>query len=212
MELEVNRQNKVVQVQAYNDDAMQVLDGMDLKGVDITVAVNAVIGSMVRNGYLGENNNTVLLSFSGTDNETLRQMLISDVDQTLQQQSISGAVFSQTISVSEETRQIAEQYSISTGKAEWIRTLTAENPSWTTDALANCSITDLALLSTGKQNQSVPVDVNQGTVNDRQYIGTEKAQQIALEQVPGAQVTGIEMDLERGQMIYDCLLYTSRCV
>lgn len=206
VELQVNRQNKVVQAHAYNDDATQILADMDLKGVDVTVAVNAVIGSMVRNGYLGETNNTVLLSFSGADNEALREMLITDVDQTLQQQSISGAVFSQTVSTSEETQQIAEQYHISTGKAEWIRALAASNPAWSVDTLAGCSITDLALLSTGSQNQSGPVDANQGAVSDKQYIGAEKAQQIALEQVPGGQVIGIEMDLEHGQMTYEVKL------
>ncbi len=202
VELQVNRRNKVVKTQARNTEAAQILQEMDLKGSDVTVAVNAVIGAMVRNGYLGEQNNAVLLSVSGAD-DALRHTLLAGVDQSLRQESIDGAVFSQSVRDNEEAQRIASQYNVSLGKAEWIRALTAANPSWTEETLANCSITDLALLAEGKDTLDGKLESNHGAVSDKKYIGEEQARQKALARVPGAQITSIEMDMEDGRMIYD---------
>ena len=49
IELEVNRQEKVLRATPLNDDAQTILDGMKLEGVNLKTAVNAVIGSMVQN-------------------------------------------------------------------------------------------------------------------------------------------------------------------
>ena len=62
IELATNRYEKVLRVTALNDDANQILDGMDLKGTDLHVAINALIGSMVKNGYIDDIRNSVLVS------------------------------------------------------------------------------------------------------------------------------------------------------
>ena len=48
----VNKKEKVLDVTANNDDARIILEGMDLAGSDINVAINALIGSMDKNGYI----------------------------------------------------------------------------------------------------------------------------------------------------------------
>ena len=50
IELKLNRNEKVLSADALNQDAELLLDGMDLKGTDMDVAVNALIGSMLKNG------------------------------------------------------------------------------------------------------------------------------------------------------------------
>ncbi len=40
------------------------MEDMDLKGVELNVAVNAVIGSMVTHGYLGDLDNAILVTVS----------------------------------------------------------------------------------------------------------------------------------------------------
>lgn len=52
VELKINKEEKVISVDALNGDAGVLLDGMDLKGTELNVAINALIGSMVKNGYL----------------------------------------------------------------------------------------------------------------------------------------------------------------
>ena len=52
VELDVNRQEKVVSAVPLNADANEILDGMDLKGADLNVAVNAIMGSLLKHGYV----------------------------------------------------------------------------------------------------------------------------------------------------------------
>ena len=60
--LELDEDDKVINVIMNNEDAIIIVGDMDLIGVDYNVAVNALIGSMVSNGYLNELANSVLLS------------------------------------------------------------------------------------------------------------------------------------------------------
>lgn len=62
LELSINSKNKVVSVNTNNEDGKKVLGDMDLKGSNVDVAVNAIFGSMVKNGYINENDNSVLIS------------------------------------------------------------------------------------------------------------------------------------------------------
>lgn len=68
----------MLDVIANNDDAKVILEGMDLKGSGINVAVNALIGSMVKNGYIDELANSILISVDNPDSqesEKLRKKL-----------------------------------------------------------------------------------------------------------------------------------------
>lgn len=60
--LKVNYRDHITDVVACNDDAEQILEDLDLHGSDLNVALYAILGSMVHNGYLTEYKNTVLVS------------------------------------------------------------------------------------------------------------------------------------------------------
>ena len=62
LELSINSKNKVVSVNTNNEDGKKVLGDMDLKGSNVDVAVNAIFGSMVKMGYINENDNSILIS------------------------------------------------------------------------------------------------------------------------------------------------------
>ena len=67
IELKINRQEKILSANPLNEDANVILDGMDLKGVDLDIALNALIGSMLKNGYVNELRNSVLISVENED-------------------------------------------------------------------------------------------------------------------------------------------------
>ena len=54
-----------------NDDAHAILadmgDGEDLKGAKLDVAVNAIVGSLVRNGYLESISSAIMISVEDRD-------------------------------------------------------------------------------------------------------------------------------------------------
>ena len=75
IELSVNRNEKVLQANPLNEDAETILDDMNLKNVDLDIAVNALIGSMVRNGYLDELDNAILVTVSN-ENEKRHHLCV----------------------------------------------------------------------------------------------------------------------------------------
>lgn len=65
--LTVNRQEKVLSAQPMNDDAAVVLEGMELKGTQLDVALNAIVGSLLKNGYVDELANSILITVEDDD-------------------------------------------------------------------------------------------------------------------------------------------------
>ena len=102
IELRVNSREKVVSCQALNDEAAAVLadmdGGRDLKGVKADVAVNAIVGSLVRCGYLDTLSSAILISVEDKDQaraQRLQQELTSVAGGALGDSQ--AAVLSQTV-------------------------------------------------------------------------------------------------------------------
>ena len=85
VEIEVNRKEKVLTVTPKNEDGKKIIGSMDFRGSSLEVTVNALLGSMLKNGYLSELSNSILLTVKGKDAETLRQKLSSEIDSYLKE-------------------------------------------------------------------------------------------------------------------------------
>lgn len=145
--VDVNRMGRVVAVTPDNEGGRIILDNMNLRNTDIDVAVNALLGSMVRHGYLSQTQNTLLLSVNGKDagrTEALRRRVSTDAEQTLNAllgQSI--IILEQTVDPDDAIEEIAEQYGITPGKAALILRLLQDQPSWNIKELAGMPMSDL---------------------------------------------------------------------
>ena len=134
VELSVNKKNKVLAAEALNDDAEKIMADMDLKGVDLKVAVNAVIGSMVTNGYLNELDNAILVTVSNdsiSKASSLRTAVVSDIKNTLEEKRLKAVVYDQQVIEEDQVKQLAKEYGISYGKAYFLKELIAQNSSLT---------------------------------------------------------------------------------
>ena len=121
IELGVNKKEQVISVTPKNEDGAKVIGDMKLKGSDLNVAVNALIGSMLREGYISEMANSILISVDSNDpvkGAELKSRLSAEVKGMLDTSSFSGAVLSQTMSGDPEVKSLAEQYGITEGKAQ----------------------------------------------------------------------------------------------
>ena len=149
VELQVNRKERVLEVIPLNEDGAVIVGGMDFSGSDLEVAVNALIESMLQNGYLNELANSILISVDSGDpvrSAELQERLSAEVSKLLQTDTFSGAVLSQTISKSDELQQLAADYGISAGKAQLIRDILDSNALYTFEELVPLSINELNLL------------------------------------------------------------------
>lgn len=150
IELKVSKSEKVLVCTPLNEDAKAILadmgDGADLKGAKLDVAVNAIVGSLVRNGYLNSISSAIMISVEDNDTaraEKLQRELTSTVDGVLQTSEAKASVLTQTLTQDAGLAQQARENSISTGKAALVNRVLALNPALEFDALAKLSVEEL---------------------------------------------------------------------
>lgn len=225
IQLEVNKNEKVLSATPMNDDGAEILDGMNLKGTPADVAMYAIIGSLLQHGYVDELANSILITVEDDDQargEKLQQELTAQADAALANAQVNGAVLAQTLQNSEELSQKAQEYGISTGKAALIQAIVAgSNNTKTFEDLVGLSINELNLLYTAQaplEGQTSGNEQNSGAANatpittsgsasQSAYIGLEAAKEAALKHagVSASDATFVEAeyDYDDGRMVYE---------
>ena len=150
IELKVSKNEKVLVCTPLNEDAKAILadmgDGADLKGAKLDVAVNAIVGSLVRNGYLDSISSAIMISVEDNDTaraEKLQRELTSTVDGVLQTSEAKASVLTQTLTQDAGLTQQARENNISSGKAALVNRVLTINPALKFDALAKLSVEEL---------------------------------------------------------------------
>ena len=150
IELRVSRSEKVLVCAPLNEDAKAILadmgGGADLEGAKLDVAVNAIVGSLVRNGYLSSISSAIMISVEDKNTaraEKLQRELTDAVDGVLQTSDAKASVLTQTLTQDAVREQQARENSISTGKAALVNRVLAINPALQFDALAKLSVEEL---------------------------------------------------------------------
>lgn len=144
--VDVNRMGRVLDAAADNEDGRILLDQMNLRNADIDAAMNELLTSMVRHGYLSRAQNTLLLSVSGRNEkrtEALRQRISSDAEQALSTLLGQGIILEQNVDPDDAVDEISEHYGITPGKAALILKLLKDQPSWDLKELAGMPMADL---------------------------------------------------------------------
>lgn len=209
IELCVNRKDRVLRVTPLNGDGEKVIGTMRLSNIDLDVAINALVGSMMKNGYLSEISNSVLITVDSADearSKELSEHVSAEVDSMLNA-GFPGAVLSQTASEDEALKSLADANSITVGKAQLIQTLVERNPLYTFEALSKLTINELNILL-GKQPTEADFIQTTGSASKSAYIGEQQALENACLYI-GAQPSEItlsepiELEFEDGRMVYD---------
>ena len=99
IELTANYFDKVLSVKPLNEDAVTIIGDMDLKYVDLDVAMNALVGSMALHGYFESGQDVaVLVSVSGgseSHNSTLQKKLAVDIEAAASAVGARASVYTQ---------------------------------------------------------------------------------------------------------------------
>ncbi|MEG0546908.1 MAG: PepSY domain-containing protein [Oscillospiraceae bacterium] len=207
IELKVNKSEKVLEAKALNDDAIKILGNMDFKGISLDVAVNALIGSMLEQGYITELQNSILVTVNSKDSAKgviLEKKLAGEIDELLKAKSVNGAILAQTAQNDEALQKLATDNNISLGKAKLINEIMSKDSSLNFAELAKLSINDLNLLANSKQI-TLGDNVSTGEASSKSYIGNDKAKDIALKhsKIANAKNVLVALDCEDGKMLYE---------
>lgn len=178
IELSVNRSERVIACTALNADAQTVLTdmngGSDLAGAKLSVAVNAIVGSLLRCGYLESLSEAIMISVEDSNTaraEKLQRELMNVVDEALSSSAAQAAVLSQTLTQDAALTEKAHERSISTGKAALIERVRACNAALSFDALAALSVGELkGLLECGAPG--MPIGSTEAAAIAEEYAGT----------------------------------------
>ena len=209
IELKVSETERILETRAINDDAVGILDNMELKGTTLDVAVNAIIGSMLKNGYLGDLSNSILVTVENQDEargQELQQRLVNEIQGILSSNALEGSILSQTLQEDAELQALSETYGISMGKASLIQSILRQDTLHTVEDLVGLTIHELNLLSSSNGVQLSGITAS-GVPSDDAYIGEDRALQAALthagltsEQI---QLRKIKLDWDDGRAEYE---------
>ena len=206
IELKVNRSEKVLVCTPLNEDAKAILadmgNGADLKGAKLDVAVNAIVGSLVRNGYLDSISSAIMISVEHKDTaraEKLQRELTSTVDGVLQTSESRASVLTQTLTQDAAREQQARENNISTGKAALVNRVLAINPSLKFDALAKLSVEELKDLAEAGA-PAMPIGKDAAAYATEQYAGTTALDSVTAE---------VDSELDESPAHYEVELHTA---
>ena len=206
IELKVSRNEKVLACVPLNEDAKAILadmsNGADLKGAKLDVAVNAIVGSLVRNGYLNSISSAIMISVEDKDAaraEKLQRELTSAVDGVLQTSEAKAAVLTQTLTQDATREQQARENNISSGKAALVNRVLAINPSLKFDALAKLSVEELKDLAEAGA-PAMPIGRDAAAYAAEQYAGTTASDSVTAE---------VDSELDESPAHYEVELHTA---
>lgn len=209
LEILVNKAEKVLEVNPLNDDAKTVVGNMDFSGSKLDVTVNALIGSMLRNGFISDMANSILVTVDSSDpveGKELQTRLMSEIDSVLSSENVTGAVLGQTVGEDSEIRALADRYGITVGKARLILQITAQNSFYTFENLVPLTINELNLISESGSTKLENV-TSIGTASASAYIGEQAAAEAAYSHagIVAEDVLRQKCDLgwENGLMVYE---------
>jgi len=205
--LSLNTYNVVLKVNADNEDGKKVLGTMNLNGTQLDVAINAIIGSMVKNGYLTTDANSVLISVEN-ENKTKAKSLNDEILNAVKNNDFRFATVVQTVANTDKLKTEAEKLNITTGKTEFIHSIKENGAKASKEELSKLSVHELNLifqthLNTGKKEGTG----YKGNAVEGKYIGAQKAKEIVLKdaKVNEKDVRDFEVDFDYdyGKMVYE---------
>lgn len=213
IELKVNRGERVISCTALNTEAAAVLfdmdGGADLKGTKLDVAVNAIVGALVREGYLDSVSSAILISVEDKDQDRaarLQAELVASVDGVLKTQAPGTSVLSQVLDADAPALEYMTYDSgLSAGKSALVRKVMemngtlALNSTTAFDQLAALSVEELNdLLEAGEKR--IPIGKSAAAMAVETYAGTA-----AL----NAATTDVDPELDENPPHYEVELKTA---
>lgn len=214
IEISVDKDENVLQVKALNEDADKIIQAANLDNLRLNATVDSLVDSLINNGYLRENTNSILVSVQNADSDKniqLQTRLTNQITAKLQACALSSTVVSQTLTEDNEAlNNLAKKYRVSPGKAKLIQSLVETNTDYTVQNLADRPINELLQLRPNKPDTAPPAQSNRPVAppaNEQSYINSDAAIKTALDyaKTDAAAVTNlmVERIYKNNKMVYE---------
>ncbi len=200
IEIEINKNEEIKEVRALNSEAEVVLGDMELTGVDLEVGINAIIGSLLKNGYLSTEQNSILVSVDTKDEATaatLKEKLAAEIDALLGGSNIEASVITQNFDRETEGAKAAL-----ISKIVGAGLLDANGVPYVAEVLEKLNVNELKLILESKGLKVEGLETS-GSASGGRYITREEALAIAREQAVAAGLSVADILKTEIEMDYD---------
>lgn len=153
VEIVANKHKQILSVKAYDQGVQEILNEENLNQTNLEDSVSVIITTMIRNGYLDESKNVVMVSVENQNPIKANDMAVSlnqVIVDSASAENLTATVVRQSVTPDQEALTEAEQYNVSTGKLNVMKELIVADSSLTLESLASMSLTDLLQVSKDK--------------------------------------------------------------
>ncbi|WP_185665937.1 anti-sigma-I factor RsgI family protein, partial [Clostridium saccharobutylicum] len=173
VELGVNAFDKVVSVEAYNEDGKKILEDTNLENYEVKNAISTLLEHAISAGYISEDGSSKIEITTSTDKQKVADKLddsLKDVaDETLDSNDVKANVETENVALAR--RDEARKLGITPGKLNLIQKLQELDPSATVEDYKDKSVKEIQKktieLRKGNTADETTNDANQ-TTNDNE--------------------------------------------
>lgn len=177
----VNRYGRVLALDTLDAEGAAVAAEVDLMGDRMDAAAGALVSEMVRQGYISDEQNTILASVAEGENaETLRSRLADALGAAVEAHGITPAVLSQVVEADENAQSLSDALGVSPGKALLISRICEQVADLEPEALAGLPVNALSVLADSNQVDLGDI-ASEGAASTDGYVSEEEALRTALE-------------------------------
>ena len=149
--LHVNRFDKVSGVEYLNEDALQVLDGIKLKGLSVEDALKTMITAYDGEGYF-ENDAELYIGVVSEKNQNAEKLL-TKLSERAEKVKGDKNYSVNTTKLTDDDKTKGKEYEISPGKYRVISEIIKDHPEYTVEDLKDKSMSELkTMLTNGKED------------------------------------------------------------
>jgi hypothetical protein len=145
VELGVNAFDKVVSVEAYNEDGKKILEGTNLLNSNVNDAVSTVISNSISDGYIKADGSSSIEITTSTDKESvateLDDSLKKAAEETLSDNKVEAEIESEKVTLAR--RDEARKLGITPGKLNLIQKLQELDPTISVEDYKFSSVKDI---------------------------------------------------------------------
>lgn len=149
IEIKTNMFDKVIVVNAKNDDGTSIVNSVDVKNKDIETAIDDIMNEMISQGYIKSEltDNAILISVNAKSEEQAKEISDSidkSVNNNLNENNISAVVMKQELNSMKDLQALSKETGVSVGKLQFIQKMIDKNNEKTdASSLYNLKIKEL---------------------------------------------------------------------
>jgi len=132
IEIRTNMFDKVIVVNAKNDDGTSIVNSVDVKNKNIEIAIDDIMNEMITQGYIKSEltDNAILISVNAKSEEQSKKISESidkSVNNKLNENNISAVVMKQELNSMKDLQALSKETGVSVGKLQFIQKMIDKN-------------------------------------------------------------------------------------